>query len=405
MQSCDEISPISELSALAVSCIFTRMCSVSKARNFHREQLAHYVPDWLSAVWAAQVSSGNDARIMSPHRLTASAALLLLLTPVSLDAQSSPGTPASARGTARNHSVNKFAENTQDSVAGFVLIPFQFNFNGRAVLTDKTFFNLDFQPADGVHILRDADTIKQNISPIRRFPETSDNPVVASPLPAGGTTAQEMPNARTAPVPEQSNPIRVNWLYGAYVPRDAELNALTGPQRKRLYLHQTFLTWGIYFKTAMFSLGDQASTSPPQWGDGIGGYGKRFASRYGQFAVQNTLSTAGNFLLRYEPRYDRCRCNGAWPRIRHALVRNFVTYDSSERARRPQIALYGGALGAGMVASVWKPTQSSPWVSGYQSVVTQVVFGSFSNVVGEFAPEISRLFKRNRNKVRCTSCG
>jgi hypothetical protein len=340
------------------------------------------------------VSSGNDARIMPPHRLTVSAVLLLLLTPASLAAQSSPGTPASPGGTTGNHSVNKLAEETQDSGAGCVSVPFQFNFNGRAVLADKMFFNLDFQPANGVHILRDANTIKPSTSPIRSFPEVSGSLVVASPLPAGGTTAQEIPNAPTARVAEQSNPIRVNWLYGAYVPRDAELNALTGPQRKRLYIHQTFLTWGIYFKTAMFSLGDQASTSPPQWGDGIDGYGKRFASRYGQFAVQNTLSTAGNFVLRYEPRYDRCRCNGAWPRIRHALVRNFVTYDRSERERRPQIALYGGALGAGMVASVWKPTQSSAWVSGYQSVVTQVVFGSFSNVVGEFAPEIGRMFKR-----------
>jgi len=331
---------------------------------------------------------------MSPHRLTVNAALLLLLTPGSSVAQSSPGTPASPRGTAGNHSRDQLAEETRDPVAGFVLVPFQFNFNGRAVLADKAFFNLDFQQANDVHILHEFNTIKPSINPTRSFSEVSGSLVVASPLPAGRIPAQEIPNAPTARVPEQSNPIRVNWLYGAYVPRDAELNALTGPQRKTLYLHQTFLTWGIYFKTAMFSLGDQASKSPPQWGDGIDGYGKRFASRYGQFAVQNTLSSAGNFILGYEPRYDRCRCRGAWPRIRHALVRNFVTYDRSERERRPQIALYGGALGAGMVASVWKPTQSSAWVSGYQSVVTQVVFGSFSNVLGEFAPEIGRLLKR-----------
>ncbi len=37
--------------------------------------------------------------------------------------------------------------------------------------------------------------------------------------------------------------------------------------------------------------------------------------------------------------------------IRHAIVRNFVTYNRTEREHRPQIALYAGAMGAGMVSS------------------------------------------------------
>ena len=212
-------------------------------------------------------------------------------------------------------------------------------------------------------------------------------------------SAQEKSQPPDGPV-AQAKPgaINVNWLYGAYVPKEVPLETLSAHERRQLYMRQTYLTWGIYFKTAFFAVGDQVAESPPEWGSGIGGYGKRMASRYGQFAIQNTLSSAGNYLLRYEPRYERCRCSGTWPRIRHAVVRNFITYNRTETERRPQLAMYGGAMGAGMIASTWQPGASRPWVEGYQSMATQAAFGSLSNIVGEFAPEITRLLKRKKKK-------
>jgi hypothetical protein len=60
----------------------------------------------------------------------------------------------------------------------------------------------------------------------------------------------------------------------------------------------------------------------------------------------------------------------------------------------PQIALYAGAMGAGIIASVWKPGRSDPWRSGYQATWTQAAFGSLTNVLGEFAPDIGRMLKR-----------
>jgi hypothetical protein len=192
----------------------------------------------------------------------------------------------------------------------------------------------------------------------------------------------------------KASPIHVSWLYGAYLPRNVKLEPLTGHQRMQLYFRQTYATWGIYLKTAGFSLADQANNSPSEWGQGIGGFGKRFGSRYGQFAIQNTLSSTGNYLLGYEPRYESCRCSGGWRRIGHALQCNFVTYNSTERDKRPQIALYLGAMGAGMIASTWKPGSSDPWRGGYHSVLTQVAFGSFANILGEFAPEIGPILGR-----------
>jgi hypothetical protein len=192
--------------------------------------------------------------------------------------------------------------------------------------------------------------------------------------------------------------LNVNWLYGAYVPKDVVLEPLTKPQRFRLFLAQSFTTPGIYIKTILFSSGDQIHGTPPEWGGGVSGYGRRFGSRYGQYLIQNTLASTGNALLGYEPRYDRCRCAGFWPRTGHAFLRNFITYNHTEIDRRPQLALYAGAFGSGALSSLWYPGNPKPWVEGYQSMATQAVWGLATNWVGEFAPEINRIVKRKKNR-------
>ncbi|MGE5835485.1 MAG: hypothetical protein ACM4AI_13445 [Acidobacteriota bacterium] len=222
-------------------------------------------------------------------------------------------------------------------------------------------------------------------------------PLVAALLIGASPVDAERRQAAQPPPKEQpaKDPaINVNWLYGAYVPKEVPLEPLSGTDRRRLWTRQTFLTIGIYAKTGLFALWDQANDEPPEWDKDVQGFGQRFASRYGQFMVQNSVSAAGNWALGYEPRYERCRCEGKWRRVRHALVRNFVTYNSTERERRPQLAMYAGAWVGGIVASTWKPAKDDIWEEGYGAMLTQVGFGSLANIVGEFAVEIGKLLGR-----------
>lgn len=197
--------------------------------------------------------------------------------------------------------------------------------------------------------------------------------------------------------------LKVNWLYGAYIDKDVPLHPLSNQQRLQLFLRQSFLTPGVYVKTAFFSLSDQARNHPEEWGDGFGGYAKRTASRYAQFVSQNALSASGNALLGYEPRYDRCRCTGFWPRTNHAIVRNFVTYNRTEKELRPQLGMYLGAFGGGVIAGTWQPNKPNLLTKGYQGVVTQAIFGVCANWLGEFAPDIKRVLKGNKRKPANTS--
>lgn len=180
------------------------------------------------------------------------------------------------------------------------------------------------------------------------------------------------------------------WIAGVYVGRNRKLVTLTAEQRKQIYLRQTLTTPEAYMKRAFAALIDQARGTPYQWQGGIGGYAERFASREGQFITANTLAALGNAKLGYEVRYDKCKCRGTGPRTRHAILRNFLTYDRSEVDLHPQWALYGGAFGGGMVSTAWKPSPKNAFVNGGWAVLGQAAWGTLLNFVTEFSTEINR---------------
>ena len=180
------------------------------------------------------------------------------------------------------------------------------------------------------------------------------------------------------------------WVTGVFVGKDGVLALLNVQQRREIYLRQTLTTPGAYMKR-MFGAGiDQARGAPSEWGGGWGGYTKRFASREGQFITANSLAALGNTLLKYEPRYDQCRCAGLLPRTRHAVLRNFLTYNQSEQELRPQWALYGGAFGGGLVSTAWKPHPRNAFAEGGRAMLGQAGYGVLLNLFIEFAGDINR---------------
>jgi hypothetical protein len=177
-------------------------------------------------------------------------------------------------------------------------------------------------------------------------------------------------------------------VIGPYIPSTGPFVPLTNKQREEVYLRQTFVTPGPYV-VRLFSAGvDQARDSPSQWGGGIGAYGERVANRYGRLVLANTVSALGNAALGYEPRYDLCRCHGFGARVRHAVVRDFLTYDRTERNLRPAIPSYAGAFVSGVISSQWLPGKQNVWKDGAFATLSQAGYGSAYNVFSEFAVDI-----------------
>lgn len=186
------------------------------------------------------------------------------------------------------------------------------------------------------------------------------------------------------------------WFLGAYVPTNRNLRPLTSRERSQVYVRQTYRTGASYLKRLFAAGVDQARGVPREWGGGFQGYGQRFGSRYGQFIMQNTLTSMGDAVLRYEPRYDLCRCTGMWPRTRHAIARNLVTYNSTEGEKRPQVPLYVAAFSAGVLATTWKPGRESPWRNGAYAAAGQAGYGAISNWLQEFALDLGHKLSRNK---------
>ena len=210
-----------------------------------------------------------------------------------------------------------------------------------------------------------------------------------------GLCRADDPAQKDAP-PSDTGQINVNWLYGSYVPKDVPLESMDRHMRFKLYVRQTYTTWGIYVKTLMFTTYDEATDAYPEWGEGFEGYMKRFGSRQAQFIIQNSAISLGDGLLGWEPRYDRCRCTGFWPRTGHAFLRNFVTYDRTEKSLRPQLFPYLGAFAGSATATTWQPGDPKWQIKGYQAVITQVPVGMSIYWIGEFAPEIFGVFKKHK---------
>jgi hypothetical protein len=198
------------------------------------------------------------------------------------------------------------------------------------------------------------------------------------------------------PATTENSQLKVNWLYGSYVPKDVPLVFLSGKMRWKLYLRQTYTTWTAYVKPTFFTIHDQVHGTYPEWGDGFEGFAKRWGTRVGENAIQNSTIALGDGLLGWEPRYDRCRCTGFWPRTRHAFVRNFVTYDRTEKSLRPQLMPFVGASASAVAATAWVPSKVDPGVKAYQSAITQVPLGMGINWLAEFGPEIFGVIRRHK---------
>lgn len=212
--------------------------------------------------------------------------------------------------------------------------------------------------------------------------------------PSPNNTYPESPTQQESPPSGLASLKRLplEWIIGPYIPVEGKLTPLSNKERGQIYVRQTFLTAGSYMARA-FSAGiDQALGQPREWGGGFPGYGKRYAARYGQFVVQNSVFAGGNALLGLEPRYDFCRCDGFWPRTRHAISRNFVAYNRTERELRPQFPMYAGAFTAGVLYNTWLPAQHNIWAGGAYGILAQAGIGSGYNFASEFALDILHSF-------------
>jgi hypothetical protein len=93
------------------------------------------------------------------------------------------------------------------------------------------------------------------------------------------------------------------------------------PTQKTKLRNYVFDAYGPYpiFGSALAAGIGQFSNSPPEWGQGSEGFGKRIGSDFGIAATGTTVRYGLAEAFKEDTLYYRCTCTGVLPRLRHAV--------------------------------------------------------------------------------------
>ncbi len=129
--------------------------------------------------------------------------------------------------------------------------------------------------------------------------------------------------------------------------------------------------------------------SPPEWEQGMKGYGRRFASSMGHRVIKNTVQFGVGAALREDPRYFPSARRGVLPRAWHAVTFTFAPRnDNGERT--VGVSRVAGALSSGFVSNTWYPERLSDTSHALSRTGITLGGDAAKNLLREFWPDIKR---------------
>ena len=163
---------------------------------------------------------------------------------------------------------------------------------------------------------------------------------------------------------------------------------LTFDHRIHLYVHSftnVEALLGPPFGAAM----GQWTDSPPEWGQGSAGYGRRLGSGYARMFISQSIRFGVAAADGEDPRSEASNESGIWRRTRHAVLGNFVAH-STRGAEMPAISRIAGPYGAAFVSNAWYPASHADTPHALERGTS--AFGSSIgwSVFREFWPDIHR---------------
>ena len=176
----------------------------------------------------------------------------------------------------------------------------------------------------------------------------------------------------------------------ASVSPGGKYSPLTPGEKFKLSLQSTASPLPI--AASVFSAGyNQAVDSVPEWGQGMEGYGKRFASSIGQKAISNTIDSGLKILLREDPRYFHSDRQGIRARTLYAIGETFVVH-KDYGGTRPNYSWFAGAASGVFLSRRWHPENDRNAEDYIWSAASAIGVQSAKNVFREFWPDIKKIF-------------
>ncbi|HEY1494978.1 MAG TPA: hypothetical protein VGF49_10570 [Candidatus Solibacter sp.] len=172
----------------------------------------------------------------------------------------------------------------------------------------------------------------------------------------------------------------------------AEDTPLTAGQRWHDYWMQTAGPGAVLSEAVSAGFG-QWKNSPPEWGQGGNGYGKRFSNNLAYNAVRNTLEHGTAALVHEDIRYFASGKQTVARRFVYALA-SPVTARRRSGARSISISGITGIVGVSLISRAWSPPS---WQGGGNVAVSAALTYAGTagvNLAREFVPGIVRHFRK-----------
>ncbi|HZS49399.1 MAG TPA: hypothetical protein VFA54_00950 [Bryobacterales bacterium] len=152
-----------------------------------------------------------------------------------------------------------------------------------------------------------------------------------------------------------------------------------------------------FLHAAAVTAEQEIRNSPDEWGRGIPGVGKRFASVFGKHLIKSGVQLGVARLLHENLGYCRSQKSGFRARLNHALVSAVMGRSTRTGNATPAVGRFSGAITSGFVSRTWQPARLRTASGGIASAGVSLGADAGANVVREFWPEIRRFFGRRSN--------
>ena len=110
----------------------------------------------------------------------------------------------------------------------------------------------------------------------------------------------------------------------------------------------------ILIETIAWAAAAQVSDTPPEWGGGARGFGKRYASLVGQGIIQESVAYALSEALVVDSHFHKSHKRGVFPRAGDALIQA-VTSRRAKGGRVVSAPLLAGYAVGGLGMMTWYP--------------------------------------------------
>lgn len=153
-------------------------------------------------------------------------------------------------------------------------------------------------------------------------------------------------------------------------------------ERFKRYLKSTIGPFSLV-RTGISAGLNQWHDSPEEWGQGMKGYGKRYASGFGRNAIQQTVTYGLDEAFHLDTGFERSKREGFGARLKDALLQNVTSRTRSGKRVISAPRFVGVYTGAIVAHETWYPERYS-YKDGLRSGSITLLTGFGINLFREF---------------------